>query len=172
MKLHSSGFYVVLLMFIFSACASRQSVDEPVATYPNHVGDHSFDQNLDDPAFKVCNESRVFQYYNFGKGMQYKGEKTAINSAFSNIIFDSTDSGYITIRFIVNCKGETGWFRIQQMDFDFQEKTFSSTSVSKILEITKRLDGWKVNHFDDVPYDYYQYLTFKLHNGNLVEIMP
>ena len=164
---------IPLLFFCIGAflgCA-RQSTEQ-VVSYPRHIGDHAFDADVDDPTFKVCNDTLVLQYYNFGKGMQYKGEKTRIDSAFANVISDQKDSGFITIRFVVNCEGETGWFRVQEMDFDYKEKSFSTETVTQLLAIVKDLDGWKVGSFRDVAYDYYQYLTFKFQNGKLVGIMP
>lgn len=170
LKTLSTISFLFFCIVVFFSCA-RQSTEQ-IVSYPRHIGDHAFDADVDDPTFKVCNDTLVLQYYNFGKGMQYKGEKTRIDSAFANVISDQKDSGYITIRFVVNCKGETGWFRVQQMDFDYTERSFSAETVKQLLEITKRLDGWGVGSFRDVAYDYYQYLTFKFQNGKLVGIMP
>lgn len=143
--------------------------------YPLQVGDISFNQALDDPEFKLCNESDVFQYYYFNGGFQYKGEKIKIIEHFKNeftVNGDRNDNGFITIRFIVNCNGKTGRFRVQEMDRDYTEKVFSKQLTENLLTITKRLDGWMVGEYEGVQYDYYQYLTFKIEQGRLIEIMP
>ena len=143
--------------------------------YPLHVGDIYFDSKMDDPSFKLCDEDRVFQYYNFGQGLQYKGEKPKINEHFGiglKAESQKNESGFLTIRFIVNCQGKTGRYRVQGMDNDYKEKTFNDDLTSQLLNLTKQLDGWIVGEFKGKAYDYYQYLTFKIEEGKLIEIMP
>jgi hypothetical protein len=164
---------LLLLVAIVVSCQPKSNPDKTV--YLAQVGDTSFDPEVDDPQFKICDTTTVQQYYNFGKGLQYKGEKTAITNHFKQKLktkFQSGETGYITIRFIVNCEGKTGWFRMQSMDENYQEKEFDSDLVDNLLELTKQLDGWQVGTHEQSKYDYYQYLTFKIENGNLVEIMP
>jgi len=40
------------------------------------------------------------------------------------------------------------------------------------MRITKSLSGWKILPNDEAPTDYYQYLIFKIKNGEIIEIMP
>jgi hypothetical protein len=161
------------ILILYSCGKTQDQLVEVV--YARIVGETKFDPTQDDPAFKPCNEQRVAQYYNFGNGFQYKGEKSEINKIFKEN-FKHTEqqgeTGYVTIRFMVNCKGQSGWFRIQEMDVDYNPKIFSKTSVDALLKITKGLDGWVVGEMDNESFDYYQYLTFKMENGVLIEIMP
>lgn len=155
------------------ACAQTQGQQN---NYPLQVGDIYFDARIDDPNFKVCDENQIFQYYNFGKGLNYKGEKIKINEHFKTYFKSDNsinDSGYLTIRFIVNCKGATGRFRVLGMGTDYKEKVFNESLSSQLLQLTKQLNGI-VGEFEGegIPFDYYQYLTFKLENGKLIEIMP
>lgn len=165
-----------LLSTLYS-CGQVQNTNEQKTSkeYPLQVGDISFDSKIDDPDFKVCDDNNVLQYYNLGKGLQYKGEKSAINKYFKRGLKSTglkEDTGYITIRFIVNCKGEVGRFRVQKMDNDFNEKEFSADFEKQLLKLTKQMSGWMVGEYEGKIYDYYQYLTFKSESGNLVEIMP
>ncbi|PRY05333.1 hypothetical protein CLV24_13013 [Pontibacter ummariensis] len=139
------------------------------------VGDIYFNSKIDDPDFKVCDDNNVLQYYNFGNGIQYEGEKLAINKYFIGELKSKglkKDTGYITIRFIVNCEGRLGRFRVQEMGNDFNEKEFSSDLKNQLLNLTKGMSGWMVGEHQGKSYDYYQYLTFKVEGGSLVEIMP
>ena len=174
MILRKSKFFVPCSLFAFIitvSCAQTQETKE----YPAVIGDIEYDPALDDPGFRVCNVGEVFQYYNFGKGVQFKGEKIRIVEYFSKK-FKGTEfkgeHGYITIRFIVNCEGSTGRFRVQEMDFDYQPKTFSKKLTAQLLSLTQNLDGWMVGMYEDHAFDYYQHLTFKIEDGNLTEIMP
>src|ERR1041385_7696387 len=116
--------FVLLVFSSLSSCSQKTSVSD---NYPENVGDISVDANLDDPNFKVCDENRIHQYYNFGKALQYKGEKVKIIEHFK--VFkrsnSDNDTGLVTIRFVVNCNGETGRFRVQGMSNDYTEKSFS-----------------------------------------------
>ncbi len=158
------------LLFSFFACSPSSHHE---TNYPEDVGDIAFDSKTDDPSFKTCHE-RVYQYYNFGKGFEYKGEKPALEEHFKKLKQTEYkgDDGYITIRFIVNCEGKTGRFRIQEMSTDYTERSFNKELVTRCLELTKQLDGWIIKEHNSQQMDYYQYLTFKIEEGRLTEILP
>lgn len=143
--------------------------------YPLQVGDIYFDPKIDDPSFKLCDENRVLQYYNFGKGLLYKGEKVKLNEHFKDGLIkkeQKKETGFLTVRFIVNCEGKPGRYRVQGMDYEYKEKKFNNDLTSQLLSLTKQLDGWMIGEYEGKAYDYYQYLTFKIENGKLIEIMP
>jgi hypothetical protein len=160
----------ILLSALF-ACAQNNSNKD---VYPKNVGDIAFDPDVDDPNFKPCDEKQVFQYYNFGKGLQYKGEKPELVAHFKKFkeINSKGATGFITIRFIVNCEGKTGRFRIQEMSNDYVVKSFGKEITDQLLSLTKSLDGWIAATNKERNFDYYQYLTFKIEDGRLIEIMP
>ncbi len=165
---------VSFLILVLCSCCQTQDKKTDI-TYPRIVGETKFDAAVDEPSFKPCNEERVHQYYNFGNGFQYTGEKSEIIRIFKERFKSQEkkgESGYITIRFIVNCKRQTGWFRIQEMDNEYNPKKFDKGIVDGLLKITKGLDGWITGELEKVQYDYYQYLTFKMENGLLIDIMP
>jgi hypothetical protein len=143
-----------------------------------NVGDISFNPKLDRADFKACNEKKVYQYYvrySSDKAPGYQGEKPALEKLFEdNYSYPKTagQSGYITIRFLVNCHGETGRFRVEEMDRDYKAFQFDSKISEKLLEITKSLDGWIPRKKEEQNLDYYQYLTFKIRDGQLIQILP
>ncbi len=165
-------FLIFILLTTLYSCGQTQ--DKKV-NYPLQIGDIYFNSKIDDPNFKLCDEDRVLQYYNFGKGLQYKGEKVKINEHFKDGLKtqkQKDESGFLTIRFIVNCQGKTGRYRVQGMDNEYNEKTFNENLTSQLLNLTKHLDGWVIGEYEGKTYDYYQYLTFKIEKGKLIEIMP
>lgn len=163
--------WLFLVLVVYSSCQKSKAQK---SVYPNHVGDIAFDEKTDDPNFKICLSGRIPQYYEFGKSLQYKGEKPAIDKHFEILKQNEStaESGYITIRFIVNCEGKTGRYRIEEMNNDYQPMSFDKKLVEKILTLTRELDGWHVGGDQAHPVDYYQYLTFKIEGGKLIEIMP
>jgi len=107
--------------------------------------------------------------------MQYEGEKYALVQTFSSQFKADPkikDSGMIRIRFMVNCKGQTGRFRMISSGYDYKEKQFNKKITTQLMTITKSLTGWKILTDKKVPKDYYQYLLFKITDGQIKEILP
>lgn len=133
------------------------------------------DTTLDDSTFKLCNANeQIIQYFNDGKGIQYVGGKPAIDSIFfSNYrTVKINESGLIRIRFVVNCSGETGRFRLLSSDINYQPKEFTSEITNQLLRISKSMNNWQPKKWKDTKVDYYQYLICKIDNGELTHILP
>ncbi len=161
-------------LLVFSISCMRTSAQSD-SKYLRMVGDSEFDPKQDDPAFKVCDEANAKQYHNFEQGFQYKGEKYELKRFFNQRYSAKKmagETGLIRIRFLVNCKGETGRFRLIGMDENYASKTFNAAITNQLLQLTKSLTGWKLMPNDDTPEDYYQYLIFKIQDGQLIEMLP
>jgi len=165
----------ILLLSIFWSCQTEKKVNEK-EEYLRWVGDIEHNAQIDEIDFKVCNgDDKILQYFNLGEGPVYRGEKSKILNAFKSKyqpISGKNQNGLIRIRFIVNCKGKAGRFRVLQSDFDYQEKEFDKETVSQLLNITKGIENWEVFKRHEVPVDYYIYLIFKITDGQLTEILP
>jgi hypothetical protein len=143
--------------------------------YLSMVGDIEHDAKLDDPNFTLCNEKNTKQYHNLNEEMQYEGEKFALDNMFNSQFKTDPaikDSGMIRIRFIVNCKGESGRFRMISSGYDYKEKLIDKAITDQLMSITKNLKGWKILSEKGSPKDYYQYLIFKIVDGQIKEILP
>lgn len=165
----------ILLIFLFPLFTNCQTEKNVVSKYPAHVGDLTFDENLDDSGFKKCwPKDFSFQYYNDSTGVQYEGEKIKIERALKTLNLRDTNNhnGYITVNFMVNCEGKTGMFRIQEMNENYEKFTFDKNFTRDILEFSKKLKGWIPKEYLGVKINYYQYLTFKIENGKVSEILP
>ncbi|MFY0688921.1 MAG: hypothetical protein JXQ90_17255 [Cyclobacteriaceae bacterium] len=148
------------------------TVEPETSKYLRWVGDILPNDEIDED-FQLCyQEYHVKQYFNFNNGLVYEGEKKAIIKKFKDYQpIESNISGWIRIRFIVNCNGQIGRFRLISSDLNYQEVTFPDEITDQLMKITKSLDGWKVQPADN-PKDYYQYLVFKIEQGTLTEILP
>jgi hypothetical protein len=152
-----------------------QEKSEIKSEYPKYVGDIEFKSEIDNKDFELCFEKHIFQYFNTADGMEYEGEKLAIEKEFavkykSEIIKNET--GLIRINFVVNCKGKTDRFRLISMDENYNEKVFAKSITEQLMRITKNLIGWQGKKYNEKEIDYYQYLIFKIENGQLKEILP
>jgi hypothetical protein len=110
-----------------------------------------------------------------GQGPVYAGEKSSILNTFKSkyeTFSDSDQNGFIRLRFIVNCEGKTGRFRVLQSDENFEEIEFDKKIVNQLVAITKGIENWEIFYRKDDPIDYYMYLIFKIKDGQLTEILP
>lgn len=152
-----------------------QEKNENKSVYPNYVGDIEFNSEIDNKEFELCNSKRIFQYFNNSGGLEYEGEKLEIEQEFtekykSEII--ENENGLIRINFVVNCKGKTDRFRLISMNQNYQEKFFVKSITEQLMSIAKNLKGWKGKKIKEKEIDYFQYLIFKIENGQIKEILP
>jgi len=160
---------------VFASCTAEPN-SSTSKQYPRHVGDITFDPSMDDPSFQLCRSERhVIQYFNNSGGVEYRGEKIGIIEAFEekyNPEISKKESGLLRIRFIVNCEGATGRFRATAIDSEFNSKEFDASILDQIMAITKSLEGWIPKTDRGKLSDYYQYLIFKIEEGQIKEILP
>lgn len=169
------SFMVLVLCWAFGC----QTVEKPTkkSHYLRFVGDIESDKLLDDPNFVTCSdEGPVMQYFNTGEGFGYEGEKPALLEAIkANYEFlgnPESHSGYIRIRFIVNCNGDAGRFRVLTSDEDFKPIKFDTSVTDQFVHIISELDGWQKMIKNETALDYYTYIIVKLENGIIKEILP
>lgn len=156
-------------------CAVKDT-NEPKSKYLRWVDDIEYDPKIDDPEFELCfGDENVYQYFNTGNGLKYKGGKIEYEEIFYNEFIPQNiknEDGLIRIRFLVTCNGDIGRFRIIAMDNEYQEKVFDKKIMQQLIRITRSLKGWMPKKDDKKPIDYYQYLIFKIKDGNLIKILP
>ncbi|KPM33411.1 Hypothetical protein I595_314 [Croceitalea dokdonensis DOKDO 023] len=140
----------------------------------NNVGDINFDSQIDDPTFEVCDENRVFQYYSVGTS--YIGERKAMREEIFNNIKDINLSfegkgGYLTFRFLVNCKGKTDRFRFKSVNADLQKNEFPLSDIKMLEKVVRGLKKWMPGVLNDgTPVDSYYQINFKIENGHITDI--
>ena len=156
----------------------------------NSVGEISFDPTIDNPTFELIDEKSILPY-NTICGFHIKGERYGVLKYFFEKFKSDTIkgvTGYITIRFIVNHKGHTDRFRVFEMDSTYKPYNFPSNIRDSLLFLTKNLEGWnstldyKLHNYQSIKiecdstlkyaYDYYQYILFKIKDGQIETILP
>lgn len=164
-----------LVFLILLSCQSEKKTIEK-QEYLRWVGDIKQNNQIDDMDFKVCHgDENSIQYFNLGGGPIYNGEKPHIIQTFKDNyqpITKKNQNGFIRIRFMVNCEGKAGRFRVLQSDENYRETKFDDAIVTQLEKITKGIENWVVLYRDEIPIDYYMYLIFKITDGQLTEILP
>lgn len=134
-------------------------------------------QSLDiDKPFPMCLlRDNIYQYYVDGKSIHYLDGKSGIWKIINENL-DTTklfeESGYLTFRFIINCEGRAGRHVTEEADLDFQPKQFSQETKDHFYSILQKMDNWFPTEYEGERVDAYSYLTFKLEDGELIEILP
>lgn len=163
---------ILAMAFVVTSC----SIDKDNRPkYLRWIGDIQYEAKIDGDEFELCNgDKNVRQYFNMSQGLQFEGEKIAIIDFFNKHYkpLETTQSGWIRVRFIVNCKGQTGRFRLIESDENYQERSFDKNISNQIMNLTKSLEGWKILKIENEPMDYYQYLLFKINNGHIEKVLP
>ena len=124
----------------------------------------------------LCGEQeKIYDYYNSPTPAGFHNGKGPLKQHVSKM-FDqskiSKESGFLTFRFVINCQGEAGWFTLEQADLDYQKKEFSETTVRHLLTILQAVPSWNQAVINDEEGDAYAYITFKLKDGEIFEMLP
>jgi len=127
-------------------------------------------------SFKLCDslitEKWKPQYYSFKAKYPLSSEKLT-EKANKELIFQPKNiNGFVTIRFVVNCKGQTGNFEVYQIDNSYQQINFEEKYIEALLTFVKTLENWKIGTYESRKFDYYAYFTFKIEYGKVTEIVP
>lgn len=190
LKIIGKVLLVLLLLVILLAVGAyfyyqqKYPIDEE--KYPHYIGYIDQEKARLNDVYTLCDDGSIFHTHHGAAEEGYKGSKKVfrdnILATYKNEGY--TDSGYLNFRFLVNCEGNPGWFEIIQVDTDYNPTQFSEGMVSQLLSITAQPKHWNIysfkknpdhEHFYDPeegPKNYYMYVSYKIENGEITEILP
>ena len=141
---------------------------------PYIVGHIPYDEAKDNPHFKLCSNGYILE--NGGRRPAYKGGVkemwTYFQPTFDQLPQKRGENGYLTVRFLANCKGEKDRFRVLAINSRYKAKAFSEDITALLLEVVKDAPGWQIAHHKGKNYDGYNMVTFKLKDGQVVDLIP
>jgi hypothetical protein len=129
--------------------------------------------NSSNDKFKLCSNEKHPYYY---PTLNYEGGfyeiKKHYYDKYKNIQSDK-NTGIIRIQFQVNCRGETGNYKIASYSLDYKLETINKQINDQLLLLTKDLKDW-IPAVDDKgeSIDSHKFFAFKVINGKLVDILP
>lgn len=105
----------------------------------------------------------------------YNGGKPKLEEHFFEQYktINTDESGFITIRFTINCHGQIGDFELEQCDSEFKPVQFSKEIITQLFQLTNKLNDWKVGKNEEKEnVDSRFFVGFKIEQGRLVGILP
>lgn len=142
--------------------------------YPNYVGFINQETASLNDIYTLCDPETIYHVHHGASEKGYTGNKKQFrDNILANYKNENySDSGYLNFRFLVTCEGNPGWFETIQVDSDFKKTRFSNKLVSQLRELTAKSENWNVINIEDNPVDYYMYVSYKLKDGEITEILP
>ncbi|MFD0796083.1 hypothetical protein ACFQZJ_01315 [Maribacter chungangensis] len=140
--------------------------------YMQRVGYIDPDIAVFSEGFEPCGDY-IFDYYNPERARYGEGKnglrKFILNNFNTN---DYTESGYLNIRFVINCKGETGRYVLHENDLNLVPKRFNPKLKEQLLKLTLALKNWNPNVINGNKVDSYMYISYRIEDGKITEIIP
>jgi len=131
--------------------------------------DTTFTQN------KKC--SGAYAYF-YSVGGKYPENSTSLLKKVQTFLRQKNEtyvnSGYITFRFMIDCEGKLlPKTEVLQTDEKYAAFHFEKKLVDELYSFLKTLDKWVMyRSTEGTTYSYKAFLTFKIKNGKVINIIP
>jgi len=143
--------------------------------YPNYIGYLDPQNTFSPEGFILCGDKEsIYKTHHGAPKIAYSPNKGIFDHKIrSNFLKNRfNDSGYINFRFIVNCKGEPGRFETIQTNLNLEQTSLNPDLVSHLLELTSIPEHWNIFTYKNEARNYYTYVSYKIENGEIAEILP
>jgi len=125
---------------------------------------------------KDCMDIEFLHYY-MSEGKYPRSSETLTKEA-NNFLLNKRDSsggnGYLTFQFTIDCTGhiKKGVY-LRQTDEKYHQYMFDSSLVYNLFAYIKTLSKWRiVKDVNGTTFNYKTYMTFKIYNGKVINIIP
>lgn len=167
------GFGILIAYLYFTIKNPYDTDNKP---YKHIIGYINQDKALLNNTYKLCGDGYIQRTYNGSALDGYAiNKKHFRDQAFASFNTNTyTDNGYLNFRFIVNCEGNAGWFEIIEMNLDLDEQKLNPDLVKALLNFTAQSKHWNILNYIKTgeAYNYYNYVSYRLENGKITEIIP
>lgn len=166
-------FTAIILLITILEIVAQNTMPRPVAG-KKKVGWIQFDAKRDNKDFKLCDENNIQEYYQVGT--RYDEGLKSVRRFFQRYAPDTfskkLSNGYLTIRFVVNCRGETDRYRVWATDLEMKPQQVPQETQKKLTDALRAMGSWNPGEYNGIAYDSYAFLTFKILDGKITDILP
>lgn len=165
-------FLCCITLALIGGCTQTNKVNDEKKEYSHDVGDILFDSRTDDPAFALCDSTKIITRR---KALAYEGDRSKIGPACLEKFkfrpeFESF-TGYVIVRFIVNCHNQSGRFRAKSLALDFSLQESPESLKNHLVDIVRGLNGWSHAYEKDAEFDLVKFINFKITDGQLENVL-
>lgn len=124
--------------------------------------------------FNVCEKQLIEPYFRLGTHYVdgKKGLSKLILQNYSNRGRFDQENGLVRFSFLVNCKGGLGNFSFQQTDLTYKPTKLDADLIYELFMLLIKFNIWIPGGADSRTFDTRKHVTFKIINGEIVEIFP
>lgn len=159
-------FFLFFILLFFTKCLTCQN---------RKVSDGLlFDTSL--KYNKDCLDIEILHYYTTGG--KYPRSSETLTKEANNFLINKRDSssgnGYLTFQFTIDCTGhlKKGVY-LRQTDEKYHLYMFDSSLVYNLFAYIKTLSNWRIaKDVHGTTFNYKTYMTFKIYNGKVINIIP
>ena len=156
---------ILIIICCIPGCNRNQEAQH---MYEDQIGDTSFNPALDDINFKFCDSTNVLHKR---ARVTYNGGLRALEhdliSSFKPKPSHESFTGYVIIRFAINCNNELGRYRTEVLDSNFEITKCPEDLKLDILTAFKNLKNWSHPFYEGKSHDGYTFYSIKINNGNI-----
>lgn len=120
--------------------------------------------------FKMCNDRRPLEYYNFEPDVRYIDGNNALLKRLTKNAPLTKGNGFITIHFAINCEGKVGRFGLEQIDRQYQSASYNPELIKHLMHEISKITEWSLP--EKITTDTHRFLMFKVTNGKITEVWP
>lgn len=119
-----------------------------------------------------CDTLPVYAYFQV-KGKYPESAQTLVRWGDSSLHHvDSSANGYVTFRVLIDCTGKLAGVKLLQTNEHYESVFFKQEIVEDLYAFVKSLHGWKAAIVKSGRVNYTAYLSFKIQNGHVVQVVP
>ncbi|MFN8357432.1 MAG: hypothetical protein U0Y10_23445 [Spirosomataceae bacterium] len=152
---------VLFALLLYASGADAQQASLGIGEYLPEPSDE----------FELCTKP-PYTHYHF---LPYEGGVRAVHDFVrSRYVPVTTDqSGYLTVRCLLNCQNQVGAFRTLSVNTDYQACTFDPQIVNQLMALSKQLPHWKAQNYynTDKVAEGYVTIIYKIKKGAIEYVL-
>lgn len=157
--------FICLFFILLSSKILAQNYFLPDGEYMDTISNNS----------ATCPEHNIYYYSVGGK---YPESSSTLLKKVQSFLNEKNGkyngSGYITFRFTVDCEGKPmKKVQVLQTDNEYKKTHFEKALVNELYDFFHTLNKWKdIKTKDGKGYAYIAFITFKIKDGKVINIIP